>query len=72
MTEQATTGQRNGKSLANLAANECRWPIGDPQAAEFHFCGGRKQQGQPYCEEHTARATTPSRPRKLTYPRGIT
>jgi hypothetical protein len=27
------------KTIANLDQRECRWPIGDPRDADFHFCG---------------------------------
>ena len=35
---------------------KCRWPIGDPRSADFHFCGDPAVEGKPYCEEHCARA----------------
>ncbi|MGB0747970.1 MAG: GcrA family cell cycle regulator [Magnetospiraceae bacterium] len=47
------------KTLIDLAALKpgmCCWPIGDPGAPDFHFCGGRAISGKPYCEEHCARA----------------
>ena len=55
------------KTMATLLPNDCRWPIGDPQAAGFHFCGKRKQDGHPYCELHVRRASSPSRARTMTY-----
>lgn len=59
------------KTMTTLLPDDCRWPIGDPQAAGFHFCGERKQTGHPYCELHVRLASTPGRPRPLTYrPRG--
>src|SRR5262245_35373691 len=27
------------KTIQTLAESHCRWPIGDPQEADFHFCG---------------------------------
>ena len=45
------------------AENECRWPIGDPREAGFHFCGERQADGRPYCAQHWAMAFVPSRPR---------
>jgi len=53
------------KTVATLGTNDCRWPIGDPQMAGFHFCGEHASDGQPYCEKHTAQASTPSRPRPI-------
>jgi hypothetical protein len=55
------------KTITTLLPADCRWPIGDPQVAGFHFCGKRKQNGHPYCEFHVHRASTPSRTRVVTY-----
>lgn len=52
-------GQR--KRLVDLEACDCRWPIGDPQSADFHFCGYQKLHGSPYCEMHSQRAFQPER-----------
>lgn len=49
-------------------AHDCRWPIGDPQGADFHFCGKQKVDGHPYCEFHVRRANQPTRPRAVTNP----
>ena len=38
--------------MANLKANQCRWPIGDPDSENFHFCGKTVFTGKPYCYEH--------------------
>jgi GcrA cell cycle regulator len=46
-------------SLHNLQSHHCRWPIGDPQQADFHFCGKTKVAGLPYCEFHARRAFQP-------------
>ena len=35
------------KTMANLEQNECRWPIGDPRDADFHFCGERQAERSP-------------------------
>ena len=52
-----TTGA-GGVLIANDALNStcCRWPIGDPQDAAFHFCGGSAIAGLPYCQGHAVRA----------------
>jgi GcrA cell cycle regulator len=36
----------------------CSWPIGDPKAADFAFCGGEIEPGKPYCKKHCAMAYT--------------
>ena len=57
------------KTMNTLMPDDCRWPIGDPQSVDFHFCGERKQAGHPYCEGHVRSASTPSRPRNINYRR---
>ncbi|HEX4893138.1 MAG TPA: GcrA family cell cycle regulator [Hyphomicrobiaceae bacterium] len=52
------------KSIQTLGESHCRWPIGDPQEAEFHFCGRNKVPGLPYCEHHARRAYQPPQPRR--------
>ena len=52
------------KSVLQLKENDCRWPIGDPQHAEFHFCNRSKVTGLPYCEFHSRRAFQPVQPRR--------
>ncbi len=48
------------KKLADLEANDCRWPIGDPRDEDFHFCAGHKLNDGPYCEFHSTLAITSS------------
>ena len=52
------------KSIQTLTEISCRWPIGDPQLADFHFCGRKKVTGLPYCEFHARRAFQPPQPRR--------
>ena len=47
------------KNLQDLTENDCRWPIGDPQHEDFHFCTRGKVPGLPYCEFHSQRAVHP-------------
>ena len=37
-------------TLETVSDRTCRWPIGDPQDREFHFCGNAPKAGKPYCE----------------------
>jgi len=53
------------KTLQQLENGDCRWPIGDPQAPDFHFCGKTKIQGLSYCEAHARRAYSVSAPVKF-------
>jgi GcrA cell cycle regulator len=52
------------KSIQTLTEASCRWPIGDPQLADFHFCGRNKITGLPYCDFHARRAFQPPQPRR--------
>ncbi|MBR5130757.1 MAG: hypothetical protein IKV03_06010 [Alphaproteobacteria bacterium] len=45
-------------SLMDLKLNSCRWPIGEPKDADFHFCGKDTVTGKPYCSEHCKIAYT--------------
>jgi GcrA cell cycle regulator len=52
------------RSIETLTECDCRWPIGDPQHADFHFCNRKKVTGLPYCEFHARRAFQPVQPRR--------
>lgn len=39
-----------------LGGSDCRWPIGNPGDADFHFCGGSALPEKPYCDRHCAKA----------------
>lgn len=52
------------KTLQMLTESSCRWPIGDPQSPDFHFCNRNKVPGLPYCEAHARRAFQPPQPRR--------
>lgn len=52
------------KTIQTLVECSCRWPIGDPQMADFHFCGKTKVPGLPYCEVHARRAFQPPQARR--------
>lgn len=50
--------------MANLKPNQCRWPIGDPDSENFHFCGETVFVGKPYCYEHCKQAYQFVQPKK--------
>ncbi|MDR2268668.1 MAG: GcrA family cell cycle regulator [Rickettsiales bacterium] len=55
---------RHSAQLMGLRADQCRWPIGDPDSDDFRFCGEKCFTGKPYCFEHCKIAyqfTTPIR-----------
>lgn len=54
------------KSVADLEIGDCRWPHGDPQTAEFFFCGKRSMQDDlPYCAHHSRLAYAAAGERRL-------
>lgn len=46
-------------SLLELDKTKCHWPIGDPGAPDFRFCGGMAVDREPYCRGHMQIAYTP-------------
>ncbi len=50
-------------SLLDLNDRVCRWPMGHPGEADFHFCGQAVNPGFPYCVEHCGRAYQAQLPR---------
>ena len=53
----------NKTSLLELNDRICRWPMGHPGEADFHFCGEKVNPGFPYCVEHCGRAFQAQLPR---------
>ena len=53
-------------NVSLLALNDpmCKWPIGDPGAEGFHFCGHRSFNSLPYCEYHSRLAYQPVNDRR--------
>lgn len=46
--------RRTANAVSPLKSSErqCKWPVGDPRSADFHFCGCAAHEGLPYCMEH--------------------
>ncbi len=55
-------------SLLDLNERVCRWPMGHPGEADFHFCGTAVNPGFPYCVEHCGRAYQAQLPRGVRRP----
>jgi len=51
-------------SLIALNDQMCKWPIGDPTAENFNFCGHRNFNSLPYCEYHSRLAYQPVNDRR--------
>jgi len=50
--------------MMDLKPGQCRWPIGDPDSENFHFCGRQVFVGKPYCYEHCKQAYQFTAPKK--------
>ena len=50
--------------LLQLTDHTCKWPQGDPQEANFSFCGNKSREGDPYCEYHCRLAYQPATDRR--------
>src|SRR5262249_11436558 len=63
--EQSAPARAKTAALAvcALAANGCRWPLGDPQH-DFSFCSSPALPQQPYCARHHAAAYLAPRPQQ--------
>lgn len=60
-----------GQRLSLLDLNEatCHWPVGDPEAEDFFFCGGKSLKGLPYCAHHSRIAYQPASDRRRLPPK---
>lgn len=52
-----------GATILSLTERMCKWPVGDPKHADFHFCGKGAHPGMPYCVEHATLAYQPAKRR---------
>lgn len=50
-------------TILTLTDHMCKWPIGDPGAESFRFCGRKTDPEEPYCLAHSRVAYQPSRRR---------
>ncbi len=48
------------RTLMQLESWHCRYPIGEPEDAQFFFCGAQKIDGSSYCKHHTEICYTPA------------
>lgn len=62
----APKGLAKGAKVTLLDLNDriCKWPIGHPDEAGFHFCGKPVNPGFPYCGEHCLVAYQAQMPRR--------
>ena len=57
---EATLSNGEYITVMTLTGVMCRWPIGEPGASDFHFCGNQTGEGDPYCTAHAELAYQPS------------
>lgn len=50
--------------LMALTDQMCKWPLGDPGADDFCFCGYKSYNSLPYCEYHSRVAYQPVNERR--------
>lgn len=50
--------------LVELTEHTCKWPVGDPLLADFHFCGNDAGEDAPYCTYHSKLAYQPTAERR--------
>ncbi len=63
-TKPAKGGKQARTTLLDLNEKVCKWPLGHPGDADFHFCGKPSQPGFPYCNEHCLVAYQAQMPRR--------
>ncbi len=51
-------------TILTLSDQTCKWPIGDPSAEDFCFCGHAPRDNAPYCEYHARLAYQPQPERR--------
>lgn len=52
------------EAFANRRAGGCSWPSGDPETADFSFCGKPTSGGRSYCDQHHSAAYVRKRSRE--------
>ncbi len=49
----------NPTTFQNIKDGLCRWPLGEPEDADFKFCGRITNEGFVYCQSHHKQAYQP-------------
>lgn len=60
---------KNAQPAVQAQAQQCRWPVGDPLKAGFHFCDSMSIPGLPYCYDHACMAYQGSKKKVPAAPR---
>jgi GcrA cell cycle regulator len=56
-------------SIMELREGVCKWPMGDPMAVDFVYCGADAPSGDVYCSCHARVAYQPTQDRRRAAPR---
>jgi GcrA cell cycle regulator len=56
IVEEVVVPEKERVGVEGLGPHQCKWPIGDPQSPDFHFCHHKRIGGISYCETHAKRA----------------
>ena len=61
LTTTKDSGAPTPLKLALIELNDihCKWPIGDPEHDDFHFCAHKRVEESPYCAYHSNIAYQP-------------
>tara|TARA_R110001592_G_scaffold16881_12_gene71680 strand:+ start:313 stop:498 length:186 start_codon:yes stop_codon:yes gene_type:complete len=51
-------------TMEDLKSGMCRWPYGNLEDKDFHFCGEPSDPALPYCNKHMIEAQAPVRKSK--------
>ena len=49
----------NPTAFQDIKDGLCRWPLGEPEEADFKFCGRNTKEGIVYCQAHYKQAYQP-------------
>lgn len=60
---------KSSNTAAQTQAQQCRWPMGDPLKAGFHFCERMSIPGMSYCYDHACMAYQGSKKKSPTAPK---
>jgi GcrA cell cycle regulator len=60
---------KSAQTATQAATQQCRWPVGDPLKAGFHFCESMSIPGLPYCYDHACMAYQGSKKKSPSAPR---
>jgi GcrA cell cycle regulator len=55
----ALVGDMLKVGFEEIREDACRWPLGDPTAEDFVYCGVQTAKGRPYCAGHCRMAYKP-------------